>query len=65
MRRSVSFDVEVVSKPGSVKVDGCEETAMEIDRLSRIIFPLTYFAFNLVYWIVIVLASRHAKTKLG
>ena len=38
-------------------VEGGEEIAYEIDRLSRIAFPSLFLLFNIVYWSVIVIAS--------
>lgn len=42
---------------GQKRMDGCEEIAYEIDRLSRIAFPTLFLVFNIIYWLVIVVAS--------
>ena len=41
------------------KVEGGEEISYEIDRISRIAFPTLFFVFNLIYWLVITIASHH------
>lgn len=42
---------------GQKQMDGCEEIAYEIDRLSRIAFPTLFLVFNIIYWLVLVVAS--------
>lgn len=38
--------------------DRCEEIACEIDRMCRIIFPLFFFLFNVIYWIILLCLSN-------
>lgn len=63
--QKVSF-AERAAEEGAdrAKGTGGEEKAMEIDRLARIIFPFTYFVFNIVYWVVIAFFSHQAKDQM-
>lgn len=42
----------------SKRIEGCEEIAYEIDRLSRIAFPTLFLVFNVIYWLVIIISSH-------
>jgi len=37
--------------------ENCEELAYEIDRVARICFPIAFLAFNIIYWVTIILLS--------
>ena len=45
------------------RIEGSEEIAYEIDRLSRIAFPSLFLAFNIIYWLTLLVQSNNLITE--